>query len=810
LEIPFARLFQSLLDSVNSQINFYRGDSKMDDKSFNDQGVAFHSARRFEEAVTYYKKAIEINCFDATYHENLGNAYSCLDEVETNSSGKREKYYNSKAINSWGIALLLDPSRLYLASTIQRWKEKTIFPIYDQSTSEGFFKSYGKEQYSAAIQYIDKLIMNSQKEHSYEGPLYTNFRTQYPNTMKIRYPDDVIQYAIAYSRTKNYEKAKFYLNLFLDEFSKAHFSSGRGFSLEKAECVGSAVRGYYERGLIHQLEGDSASAIEDFERAIELSTKKYNETYIEACIALEKEKPKIKLNEEKANKIVAEARMLYSKNDLLKAKEIFLNASRLTRKNEFVCLHLALFFVKENHYDEALKYVQQFLKLVSFDNLYYKAMKSLEECIEKRKLAYRNWVADIKNQLPAEVLRQAKNSIIANGMLKKEKEKKLIKCLEFYIQDLEIPSENYGILLIELVKIIKQHLIHKPNGKSGAGNLLLKFSAKILAIEIPIQTAIGVASQTTSSSHNHEAIKALEAIDSFKQVHQEINQAVQSLEQILKENVVEEKKFVEETPPPKPSKNSSKGEEAEKKHSKSKSKSSIGSKSPSSAPKIKESLEKKSSSSSANLTIERLKEKRHALESAAKDLSKEKEEKQAKEEKIAFDLAQRKLEEEKRKEQAEQEKRNELKTALTQINLARKNNSLSLSELNQKYIELETKAILQKSIEFFMSRAEFYDESAEKDNNSIRKTTLYTKALEDYKKVMSYDPFLEGIPERIEAIETKLKNPQKFGESSQIIHKPAASVPAPKDLPLKREDLTPEQLQELEAMKAQLKKEKGL
>jgi hypothetical protein len=76
--------------------------------------------------------------------------------------------------------------------------------------------------------------------------------------------------------------------------------------------------------------------------------------------------------------------------------------------------------------------------------------------------------------------------------------------------------------------------------------------------------------------------------------------------------------------------------------------------------------------------------------------------------------------------------------------------------------------------------------------------------------VMSYDPFLEGIPERIEAIETKLKNPQKFGESSQIIHKPAASVPAPKDLPLKREDLTPEQLQELEAMKAQLKKEKGL
>jgi tetratricopeptide (TPR) repeat protein len=152
----------------------------------------------------------------------------------------------------------------------------------------------------------------------------------------------------------------------------------------------------------------------------------------------------------------------------------------------------------------------------------------------------------------------------------------------------------------------------------------------------------------------------------------------------------------------------------------------------------------------------------------------------------------------------EKSKKDEFTEKLAELRSLRKASKTSLSELNRAYQELEVKALGLKSAYFYTERGDFYFETAEVEKNTIRRNTLYQNALQDFNRALNFDPFLDGAPEKIETIESKLKSNNIVGKSTQIL------LPAPKEQPLKREELTSEQLEELEKMKAQLKREKGL
>jgi hypothetical protein len=80
---------------------------------------------------------------------------------------------------------------------------------------------------------------------------------------------------------------------------------------------------------------------------------------------------------------------------------------------------------------------------------------------------------------------------------------------------------------------------------------------------------------------------------------------------------------------------------------------------------------------------------------------------------------------------------------------------------------------------------------------------LYSNAMQDYKRALTLDPFIEEIPEKLEIIEQKLKPDFSSIAPASTHFKPASTTLAPKP-PLTRADLSPVEIQKLEQLKQEL------
>ena len=115
------------------------------------------------------------------------------------------------------------------------------------------------------------------------------------------------------------------------------------------------------------------------------------------------------------------------------------------------------------------------------------------------------------------------------------------------------------------------------------------------------------------------------------------------------------------------------------------------------------------------------------------------------------EAAKRREQEDAHKHHAEREK-HEFDQKLQLLDKAAKSGSKAMRTLNQEYQGLEELAIQYKSEEFYISRGTFYDTSAQKEGNATRKEVLLGKALSDYRQAMQIDPFVDKVPECIDAI----------------------------------------------------------
>jgi hypothetical protein len=117
-----------------------------------------------------------------------------------------------------------------------------------------------------------------------------------------------------------------------------------------------------------------------------------------------------------------------------------------------------------------------------------------------------------------------------------------------------------------------------------------------------------------------------------------------------------------------------------------------------------------------------------------------------------------------------------------------------LQVLNSKFKELEIEAMQLKSPQYYVCRGDFYQQSGLRDSIRSRQMILYANTMQDYQQAMSYDPFMIGLPERIQHLELQIS---KSRPSSQ-------AAPA-----LQRANLTPEQVLELERIKERMRLQKS-
>lgn len=120
--------------------------------------------------------------------------------------------------------------------------------------------------------------------------------------------------------------------------------------------------------------------------------------------------------------------------------------------------------------------------------------------------------------------------------------------------------------------------------------------------------------------------------------------------------------------------------------------------------------------------------------------------------------------------------------------------------LHGEFTDLEGKAIELKSVDFYKARGDFYFECAQAETSVIRQPILYANALQDYRQTLIYNPFAEGVLERIEVVEAQSRpkaNPTQFFAT--------ASPPAP----AKREELKAEEIAKLEQIKARLRQQQA-
>jgi tetratricopeptide (TPR) repeat protein len=150
----------------------------------------------------------------------------------------------------------------------------------------------------------------------------------------------------------------------------------------------------------------------------------------------------------------------------------------------------------------------------------------------------------------------------------------------------------------------------------------------------------------------------------------------------------------------------------------------------------------------------------------------------------------------------EKEEQEQFTQAFLAVELDSKTGIKSPQEINAGFRQLEAQAFKLKYVNFYLGRAHFFDESAQKEQNAIRKKMLQENAIKDYRQAMEFDPFVEGAAERLEAIENEMR-PKMSTTISGFFASPQTTT-ANVQLPT-RNELTAEQCEKLDKMKQQMK-----
>lgn len=155
------------------------------------------------------------------------------------------------------------------------------------------------------------------------------------------------------------------------------------------------------------------------------------------------------------------------------------------------------------------------------------------------------------------------------------------------------------------------------------------------------------------------------------------------------------------------------------------------------------------------------------------------------------------------KERSKKEnERNDFIKKLAAISLIKINKN-NVESLFTKYQELEDMALTLRNAEYFSSRGNYYYHLASEEKSSTRKEVFYHKALKDLRQVLDYYPFNDGVVAKIEEIECALKEKQKSTLPSSL---PSNGSTSQKLFsPVKREDLSADELEKLAAIKEQLR-----
>lgn len=163
----------------------------------------------------------------------------------------------------------------------------------------------------------------------------------------------------------------------------------------------------------------------------------------------------------------------------------------------------------------------------------------------------------------------------------------------------------------------------------------------------------------------------------------------------------------------------------------------------------------------------------------------------------------RKVQEEMRKKQEADTEIANFSQKLKDLKIKSQQPNCSLSDVNHHYQALERQAILQRSADFYMTRGNFYYFSAKHDSEKIRQQKLYQKSLDDYQQALDYDPFMDGIVEKIQELNTLLGTAQKSSSAVHGLFKPPVAQSAqPAHNMLDEHDRA-----EIERIKARLRQE---
>lgn len=126
---------------------------------------------------------------------------------------------------------------------------------------------------------------------------------------------------------------------------------------------------------------------------------------------------------------------------------------------------------------------------------------------------------------------------------------------------------------------------------------------------------------------------------------------------------------------------------------------------------------------------------------------------------------------------------------------------MQIPEIKARFAELEPQALQLHCVEFFLSRAAFYESIARKVDKLEIKFGLYRPALLDYRTAVEFDPGIRFAREKVEAIQAVLRHQTTLHNQLSVAKKSFFAKPAQAQS-LTRNDLTPTELQLLEKIKS--------
>jgi len=488
----------------------------------------FTVEKDYKTALLFYKKAIEINPFNADYFELVGNCYTFL----ANSFGVIPYY-------KW--ALLVDSNRLHLKPRIAEWDSGPNAPrtlhsellsynlrdlrdnlkvpnpaIFGKSTYNNITSSYSFiTSYYFELDCYAECIKYHQEWETWRKKI--NFAAL---CKRVGLDCEVlesynIERAIAYSRLKDFSQAEFYFNSVLQHVvtsdNKLKYPVALPGFKETFSIQNRIYLGFYERGLLRQTLGKSEEAADDFKKAIEFGKGYLPEESDLRChpgphLRLREEQAKIQNKAKEAQNILIQAKNCFAKAEYKECIRICEKAQTISSDHDEIHLYIALSHFKLGNFASTLDNINKISASLAFFPSHIKnkidtirnLTKRISQQNEKRNIAhteYQNWLITVNNTLAENVITLAvtgnlrykhlMDPICIGGKLKTATEQKIQQVLKECLRGYRIPQnfspEDHEVLILEVAKALQQFMI-KPKSKSGKNSPRIDFSVQNKAI----------------------------------------------------------------------------------------------------------------------------------------------------------------------------------------------------------------------------------------------------------------------------------------------------------------------------------------